>query len=129
MKTITLQEALELCSIQSGGKIETHPENRRFLIFKNVKGDIETFARTNDEQLCHEADAALLAHCFNTLPDLVAAIRLDLAFHSRFFATTSLEDFRAMGYMGSDDANQMRDFLHKLKVDAMTKASQVQIPD
>lgn len=56
-------------------------------------------------------------------PDLLAALQLDLAFHSRPFARDSIDEFIAIGYSGPAKAPEMQHFLHELKLAAIEKAT------
>lgn len=56
-------------------------------------------------------------------PDLLAALQLDMLFHSRPFTRNSLADFKAAGYTGTDDGKEMRAWLESVKNAAIAKAT------
>lgn len=72
-----------------------------------------------------------VAHVFNerlaikmaASPELLEALQLDLTFHSRPFVADSIKEFRAAGYTGLAEGNEMRHFLNEKKLAAITKAT------
>jgi hypothetical protein len=59
---------------------------------------------------------------FEASPDLLAALELDLTFHSRFLCESSLPEFRQAGYTGTSDGKSMKRWLGELKDAAIAKA-------
>jgi hypothetical protein len=104
--------------------LRDHPAFRKDepYTLSQIMANFELMKRTTDAEWCRWFAESVIERGIEESPTLLAALELDMAFHRRLFAITSLPDFKAAGYIGSGDANDMRDFLFGLKRSAIAKA-------